>query len=331
MTHDFIINTENVNEYFYRILTAGIDYTQYMRNPVVLFMHEREYDKDADNKGTAVIGRCVKLWTRGTELIASIEFDMADEFAAKIAGKVERGFIKMASMYADVITASSEPELIMPGQIFETVTACKLVEISIVEIGGNDDALKLNKKHMEQVQLKKLNSENNSDMSHLKTVALALGLSADSPEDTILKEVQKLKLAKQQADEKATEFENKLKGIQTAEASTLVDKAVSLGLIPESLKETQIKAFEANHEVQKAILSKLIEEKEADSGQSQTHQTVKEVVLGGKGKTSTTPDETFDYLQKHNPVKLGQIRKDDPAKYAQLAKDYGNGVRHTEK
>ncbi|WP_258931980.1 hypothetical protein [Flavobacterium oreochromis] len=294
-------------------------------------MHEREYDKDSDNKGTAVIGRCIKLWTRGTELIASIEFDMADEFAAKIAGKVDRGFIKMASMYADVITASSDPELIMPGQIFETVTACKLVEISIVEIGGNDDALKLNKKHLEQVQLKKLNSEKKSDMSQFKTVALALGLSADSPEDTILKEVQSLKLAKQAAEDKATGFENQLKGIQTAEATALTDKAVSLGLIPESLKDTQIKAFEANHEVQKAILSKLIEEKEGDDTQSETHKAVKEVVLSGKGKQAvTTTEETFDYLQKHNPVKLGLIRKDDPAKYEQLAKDYANGVRHKE-
>ena len=45
MTYEFIINTENVNEFYYRVLTDGIDYTQYMRNPVVLFMHEREFQK----------------------------------------------------------------------------------------------------------------------------------------------------------------------------------------------------------------------------------------------------------------------------------------------
>lgn len=330
MTYDFIINTENVNEYYYRVLTSGIDYTQYMRNPIVLFMHEREYDKNSDNKGTAVIGRCVKLWTRGTELIATIEFDMKDEFAAKIAGKVERGFIRMASMYADVITASSEPELIMPGQIFETVTACKLVEISIVEIGGNDDALKLSKKHMDQVQLKKLKTENNSNMSNFKTVALALGLDAGSPEDTILQEVKNLKLAKDASDQKVTTLETQLKSIQTGEATALVDKAVSLGLIPESLKETQIKAFESNHETQKVILTKLIEDKESTANQNATHQAVKEVVLGGKaGAITTSPEESFDYLQKHDPVKLGKIRSENPVEYARLAKDYENGVRYS--
>ena len=51
MTHDFIINTEDVNEYKFRVLTDGIDYTQYMKNPIVLFMHEREFAKTDENKG----------------------------------------------------------------------------------------------------------------------------------------------------------------------------------------------------------------------------------------------------------------------------------------
>lgn len=332
MTYDFIINTENVNEYYYRVLTDGIDYTQYMRNPVVLFMHEREYDKNPDNKGKAVIGRCVKLYQKESELIATIEFDMADEFAARIAGKVERGFIRMASMYADVKSASSEPELVLPGQIYETVTSCKLVEISIVEIGGNDDALKLSKKHIDEIKLKKLNSENNPNMSHFKTVALALGLSAESAEDTILKEVQQLKLSKTESDTKVKALETELNGIRGEEATTLVTEAVSLGLIPEALVATQIKAFESDHSGQKAILSKLINDKKADGTQDTRQSAIKEVVLGGgKNPALGTAEETFDYLQKHDSVKLGKIRSENPEQYAKLAKDYANGVRHTEK
>lgn len=331
MTYDFIINTENVNEYYYRVLTSGIDYTQYMRNPVVLFMHEREYDKNSDNKGSAVIGRCVKLWTRGTELIATIEFDMQDDFAAKIAGKVERGFIRMASMFADVITASSEPELIMPGQIFETVTACELVEISIVDIGGNDDALKLSKKHLEQVKLKKLNSENNLDMSQLKTIALALHISSDSNEDTIVKEVQYLRLAKETAEKKASDLETELNEIVAADGTALIEKAVALSLVPEALKETQLAAYKADPKGQKAILSKLIQDAEGTGEQNAVHQIVKEVVLGkaGTSTTPTIPEESFDYLQKHDPVKLGKIRSENPVEYARLAKEYENGVRYS--
>lgn len=330
MTYDFIINTENVNEFYYRVLTDGIDYTQYMRNPVVLFMHEREFQKKDEKKGTAVIGRCIKLWKKGTDLVATIEFDMDDEFAATIAGKVERGFIRMASMYADVKATTTDPELVLPGQLYETVTKCKLVEISIVDIGGNDGAIRLSRDG-NQLKLQKINLENKNDMS-LKTIALALALSADSGEDTVLKEVQELKLAKEKSEKKANDLETEIKSIRLSAATTLVDKAIQLGLIPEALKDSQLKSFEGDFDAQKVILSKLIGEKETANGQGGDQSKLKEVILAGK--TTTTigdTEESFDYLQKHNTVKLAKIRDEQPEQYAKLAKEYAAGVRHTNK
>ena len=320
MTHDFIINTENVNEYKYRILTSGIDYTQYMLNPVVLHMHDRF---DDENKGSEVIGKCLKLVTQGDKLIATIEFDEADDFGKKISGKVERGFLRMASMYANVVESSSSPEFIIPGQVYETVTKCKLVEISIVDIGGNDDALKLSRGG--ELKLNKIKTNNN--MSKLMTIALALSLAADTTEDVVAGEVQKLKLAKETADKRVIELQGTIAEIILQEATALVDKAISLSLIPETLKATQIKAFESDFEGQKAILSKLITDAEAEGTQFETHKVVKEVILGGGKTNPTTPETTFDYLQKHNVVELKRIRESDPTKYAQLAKDYENGVR----
>lgn len=328
MTYDFIINTENVNEFYYRVLTDGIDYTQYMRNPVVLFMHEREFQKKDEAKGTAVIGRCIKLWKKATDLVATIEFDMEDEFAKAIAGKVERGFIRMASMFADVKATTTDPEMILPGQLYETVTKCKLVEISIVDIGGNDGAIRLSR-NGGQLQLQKINQENQNDMS-FKTIALALAMSADSGEDAVLKEVQSLKLAKETAEKKATALETEIKGIRLSAATEMVEKAIKLGLIPEVLKDSQIKAFEADHAGQTVILSKLIGDKETNATQTGNHQAVKEVILSGKNTTTSTgsnTEETFDYLQKHDTVKLAKIRDEEPAKYAELAKAYANGVR----
>ncbi|MDO4225811.1 MAG: HK97 family phage prohead protease, partial [Bergeyella zoohelcum] len=139
-THHFIVNTEAVNSYGYRILTEGIDTEQYMRNPVVLYMHNRAW-----GRGNEVIGRTIALKKEGGKLIAEVEFDEADEFAKQIAGKIERGFIKMCSLGADVIETSSDPLFTLAGQTRETVTKCKMVELSIVDIGGNDDALKLSK------------------------------------------------------------------------------------------------------------------------------------------------------------------------------------------
>lgn len=324
MTHDFVINTENVNEYKYRILTDGIDYTQYLRNPVVLYLHERDSFK---NKGGEVIGRCIKLFVEDKKLIATIEFDEKDEFSKRIADKVAGGFIRMASMYADVIASSSEPELIKEGQLYETVTKCKLVEISIVPIGGNDDALKLSKKGGE-VKLNKLNIKK-EDMPELKTIALALGKPADASESDLLATIAQVKLDASNSKAKVEELEAEIKTIRLNGATVLVDKAVALGLIPATLKDSQVKAFESDYDGQTAILTKLISDKETANGQGGDQTRVKEVILAGKKTTSTTDtEESFDYLQKHNTVKLAKIREEQPEEYAKLAKEYAAGVRY---
>ncbi|SCY94630.1 HK97 family phage prohead protease [Flavobacterium caeni] len=327
--HTFVVNTENVNEYKYRVLTDGIDYEQFLRNPVVLYYHERYNGKD---RGSEVIGRVVKLWIEDKKLLAEIEFDVDDEFAAKIAGKVERGFIRMASMYADVLSTSSAPEDLLPGQVYETVTQCKLIEISIVDIGGNDDALKLSKCSGEQLKLKEIVLNKPDNMSHLKTIALALGKAADTGEDALLKEIQTIMLAKTNAEAQVTSLTSELKAIKLEKATKLVDRAVELGLIQDVLKPTQIAAFDVDYDGQTAILSKLIADKELESGQAGTAQTVKEVVLNAKGTTPAAPTaETFDYLQKHNIVKLQKMKDENPTQYAKLHEDYKNGVRHTDK
>jgi endonuclease V-like protein UPF0215 family len=326
MTHKFVVNTENVNEYGYRVLTNGIDYTQYMRNPVVLFMHTRPDGKRIE----AIIGRCIALTVENGELIAEIEFDEKDDFANSIAGKVERGFIRMASMYADVKEASSDATLLLPGQYLETVTKCKLIEISIVDIGGNDDALKLSRGN--ENKLKKINLKKD-DMAKLAVIALTLGLAnvETATEEAVAAEVQKVVLAKNNAEAKVVKLEGQLKGILQAEATTIVDKAVQLGLIPDALKPMQLAAFDADHDGQKIVLTKLIAEKEAEDTQNGTHQTLKEVILGkGTGAGKGGIELSFDYLQKHDTVELTRIRDNEPEKYAKLATDYANGKRYTE-
>jgi len=326
MKHDFIINTEDVNSYGYRILTNGIDYTQYMRNPVVLFMHERGVNA---YKGSEVIGRCTRLYKEGTTLIAEVEFDEKDEYAKKIAGKVERGYIRMASMFAEIKEVSTEPQHILEGQVYETVTACKLVEISIVDIGGNDNALKLSKDG-KPFQLKKIvtNTSNNMD---IKVIALALGMGENTKEEAVLSALHSLKTDKEKAEAEVVALKKTIRETRTAEATTLVDKAVQLGLIPQALKESQLKQFEADFDGQKAVLSKLVVDKEAENTRQGKANTVREVVLGAGAKPTGTADESYDYLQKKNPERLRAIRDKEPEEYARLAKEYANGVRYTEK
>jgi len=329
-TYKFVVNTENVNSYGYRVLTDGIDYSQYMRNPVVLFMHERYNDK---NRGGKVIGRTVKLYKENSQLVAEIEFDENDAFAQKIAQKVEGGFIRMASLYADDLVTSVAPEDLLPGQKYETVKECKLIEISIVDIGGNDDALRLSKNKDGQIPLKLVNQKSENTMSELKTIALALGKAADTGEAQLLQTITEMKLSQTKAETESKEWEGKYKALQKSEAETITDKAVVLGLVTEDLKDGILLAFEANHEGQKAKLSKLISDKEDANGKNKKQTTIAGAVQLSKQNASVTTDagegqETFDYLQKHNVVELQRIRTEEPTKYVQLAKDYASGIRH---
>lgn len=135
---EVIISTEAVNSYGTRVLTAGIDLSQYERNPVLLWMHRRSWEP-----GAMPIGRVENLRIEDGKLIGTPVFDQNDPFAKQIESKWENGFLRMASAGLEILEKSDDPGLVVAGQIRETVTRSKLVEVSIVDIGGNDEALQL--------------------------------------------------------------------------------------------------------------------------------------------------------------------------------------------
>lgn len=139
MAKEFVISTSRINCYGTRVLTDGGDLEQFKKNPVLLYMHRRAlYGEE-----TMVIGRVENIRIDGDRLIGTPVFDLADEFAAKIGRKWDDDFLRMCSAGIEIIELSSAPEHLLPGQTRETITKWKLVEVSIVDIGANDDALKL--------------------------------------------------------------------------------------------------------------------------------------------------------------------------------------------
>lgn len=127
-----------MNCYGTRVLTEGIDLGQYERNPVLLWMHRRAFDGNA-----MPIGKVENLRVDDGKLIGTPVFDQNDDFAKQIESKWESGFLRMASAALEPIETSADEALVLPGQTRETVTRSKLVEVSIVDIGGNDEALQL--------------------------------------------------------------------------------------------------------------------------------------------------------------------------------------------
>lgn len=137
MAKEMVINTSGLNCYKGRVLTAGIDLTQFNRNPILLFMHRRAFD------GTLPIGRVENMRIDGDKLIGTPVFDENDPFAKQIADKWEHGFLRMCSAGLEILETSVDPADLLEGQTRATVTRSRLEEVSIVDIGGNDDALQL--------------------------------------------------------------------------------------------------------------------------------------------------------------------------------------------
>lgn len=135
---EVIISTEAVNSYGTRVLTSGIDLEQFKRNPVLLWMHRRAWDGQS-----MPIGKIDNLRVEEGKLIGTPVFDQNDEFARKIESKWESGFLRMASAALEPTEVNPDPALALKGQTRATVTRSKLVEVSIVDIGSNDEALQL--------------------------------------------------------------------------------------------------------------------------------------------------------------------------------------------
>jgi phage head maturation protease len=143
----FIFNDESIfNSYGFKILTEGISLERFNTNPVMLDQHY--------NATWAVIGKWTETQKVSGVLMGKPIFDSEDEDAKKMEGKVERGFIKAASMG---ITFNREDLQIIDGDL--TLVRCELYEVSIVAIPSNANAIRLyaeNGELMKEEEIKNL-------------------------------------------------------------------------------------------------------------------------------------------------------------------------------
>lgn len=214
------LTNERVNSYGFRLLTSGGDLEQYQRNPVFLYMHERG----------KVIGYLKDLKVENDEVTGEPVFDEATELSRQCKKQFEVGSLRMVSVGVQPIEVSDAKELLLEGQTRPTVTKWKLVEVSLVDIGANDDAIVMQDNGM-VIELGKdgncllplLNNPLKQEKMDLKAIALKLGLPETADEATILSKIADLqKEAGASVTLKAENDKLKLAGI-----TTLVDKAIT--------------------------------------------------------------------------------------------------------
>jgi Caudovirus prohead protease. len=241
MAKEVVISNSSLNSYGFRVMTEGIDTTQYQRNPILLWMHHRA-DRGIKEE-VLPIGRIDNLRVDGDSLIGTPVFDESDDFAQRIKAKWENGTLKMVSMGIDLIEQSDSPEVLVQGQIRSTVTRSKLTEVSIVDIGANDDALVLYDENHNKLKLVygedcqvpriKLNKDNNQKESKMKEIALKLGLSETASEAEVLTKVSELQM---KAD-KVQSLEFKIEQQESNAIEAEIKNAINLHKVTEDKKE----------------------------------------------------------------------------------------------
>lgn len=236
MAKDFVINTSSLNSWGTRVLTSGLDIGQFKRNPVLLYMHKRGFEDDR-----TPIGRVENIRVEGDDLIGTPVFDTKDQFAAEIGRKWDENFLRMCSAGAEPVELSSAPEHLLPGQTRATVTRSKLIEVSIVDIGSNDDALqlyqpdgkllklaagaesvlipllKLEKQPEAETPAEAVETKDNNNQTNftMNKILLTLGLAATANEEDAVNAITKLQETAKRADT-----------IELARIETAVDTAI---------------------------------------------------------------------------------------------------------
>jgi hypothetical protein len=301
------ITNESVNGYKFRVLTDGIDLEQYKRNPVLLYMHERGN----------VIGIVDDLQVANGEITGILVFDEASELSIRCKKQFEKGSLRMVSIGIDPIEVSSAPELLLEGQERPTVTKSKLVEISLVDIGANDDAIVM-KDDGTVIELGKdgncplplLNNNIKKDVKmDLKKLALQLGLPETADEAIILAKITELqKTAGDAVTLKAENDKLTLAGI-----TTLVDGAIS---------EKKLTAENRDHFIE---LGKKVGAEELEKTLKAMAPQVKlsgmlKPAAGAPGAVVTT----YTKLSEVPADELLKLRQDDKETYRRLYKaEYG--------
>lgn len=306
----FKVSDESVNSHGFYVKTSGIRLDEFRSNPVMLYLHNGEL---------LPIGLWENLRVENNELLADAIFDTDDAFAREIERKVQKGFIKGASMGLTNYTLSDDPALMKPGQTRPAVVESTLYEISITPLPSNRNALKL------RGDTKLLNlseaAKNEIDTilplikieKPMKQLLLKLGLAEDATEAIALTSVDALQ----------KENDTLRKSLKLA----FEKLGIATGAITSENRERMMKLAETDFELALSFIEPAATgKKDDDTGKKpDTPDTLRLSDLIKELRKPATGDDpygkyTFSDYQEKAPEKLEMMREKEPEKFKALYK-----------
>lgn len=336
----FVISTDAENSNKFSVATAGIDISSYNQNPLMLWMHQRPKGERRDE--ILPLGNFVDLEFKDGKLYGVPTFDTTDTFAESISNKVENGTIRMASAGLIPLEWGRDAE----GRMW--LLKSKLVEVSIVDIGSNPDALAValydendNLITLSDGYFKALIPDTNQNAdTNMKLIQLSadqllpiIGLADGAKPEEVQAKIQELvtlsstqkntiqtltgekKTAEDKATELQAELDKQINLANEAKVTALVDGAVTARKITADQKDSYIKLAKADFDSVKSLLDGMKE-----------NPSVKSVVEEAKGK-SGEEFQKLSWSELDKSGKLVALKADHPeifkAKFKeQFGRDY---------
>jgi hypothetical protein len=304
------LTNDSLNSYGTRVLTDGLDIEQYNRNPVLLWMHQRGQ----------VIGTLTDIQKEHGEITGLLNFDEASELSQRCKKQWEFGSLRMVSVGIDILEWSNDPNLAVEGQTMATITKSKLTEVSVVDIGANDDAIRLNYQGQQlnlsaggACPLPSLYNQSNQPQStyptemDTKVLALKLGLPEGADETAIYAKIDEIKATSTEVETLRAEKE----AVIQREVEALVDGAVAE-------KKIELKMRDHFLQLGKSVGADNLR----TTFQSMSPREKLSATLNSFGQA--VQPKTYAKLSDVPSEELMQLRDSDPDRYKQLYKaEYG--------
>ncbi len=292
MAKKFILSDNSKNSYGFSLDMEKLDIERFKSNPVMLYNHWN------------LIGKWKNIELKDGQLTGEPEFmtDPEEKDALRVKKRVEKGFLKGASLGIRIIDSSNKDKVV-----------AEVMEASIVDIPSNKNALALydeSGKKLEgeafELALQSITKPNNQKSKPMTKIKLSASVSQKTglPQEAEVSEIETKLTAL--IDEKTT-LEAKLKAVEEEKINTLIENALSDGRITADKKEHFKKLAQTDYDLAKATIESL----------------PKAEKLSGKEKPENKQLDdrsnwTFADWRKKDTAGLLRIKQEDPERYQQI-------------
>lgn len=314
---DFVICDNTLNRYRWRLLVEGIDLEGFLKNPVACVQHDT---------WKLPVGRWENVRVENGELRGTCVFDPNDEEAVKLYWKYVDGYMNAVSLHIRPLEESDDASVLVEGQKYPTVVKSELIEVSLVTVPGQKNAVRL------------MNDDGSDYILGILNPEAAAGMQAgDKNSNNMSKEPEKPANEAGAMEEQNRALRAELEESRKLNAKNLVALHCQRGVVVqgevEHLEKLALQDYES---VEKMLSAREVpashepeppkEDPKGEQGRALAAQL--QEMQGGAGNAEDER-KSWDYLEwtKRDPRGLAAMEQNEPERFKKLCMDFETASR----